>query len=193
MAALTLEESARLVHRYRWVEARSFEVLGGWVAVERAPEVQRLFGVQAHHHAWHAALWEERLPSCWGASPPVVDGVTPELEAFLAAVAEPAGPDATVERLVGMYRVLVPHKLATYRRHLAGVSPVADGPVTRALRLVLQDEVEDWQEGEALLQARLTTPALARRAAEHQGDLEALLVAAGGITGAFRVAPASIG
>jgi hypothetical protein len=193
MVVRTLEETARLVHRYRWLEARTFELLGGWVAVERAPEVQRLFGVQAHHHAWHAELWEQRLPSARGASPPVPDSVPPGLEAFVDALAQPTGPEATVERLVGVYRVLVPHKLTTYRRHLAEVSPVADGPVARALRLALRDELDDWQEGEAMLQERLTTPELARRAAERQGVLEALLVAAGGISGGFRAAPASIG
>ena len=36
--------------------------------------------------------------------------------------------------------------------------PVTDGPVARALRLVLNDEIEDWQAGERMVQRLVTRP-----------------------------------
>lgn len=39
-----------------------FRQVGGWVADERDPALQRWFAVGSHRHAWHAELWAERLP-----------------------------------------------------------------------------------------------------------------------------------
>jgi hypothetical protein len=53
----------------------------------------------------------------------------------------------------------------------------------RSLRFALQDEQEDWRDGEMLLQSLISTPEHVDRAAAHQVALEKLMVAAGGITG----------
>jgi hypothetical protein len=39
-----------------------FRRVGGWVADENDPGLQRWFAIGSHRHAWHAELWEERLP-----------------------------------------------------------------------------------------------------------------------------------
>jgi hypothetical protein len=49
---------------------------------------------------------------------------------------------------------------------------------------MLQDEFEDWREGEMLIQSMIETPEELDRAIRRQHELEALLVAAGGIAGA---------
>jgi hypothetical protein len=38
------------------------------------------------------------------------------------------------------------------------VGQVTDGPVARALRLVLNDEIEDWHAGERLVERLVTRP-----------------------------------
>jgi hypothetical protein len=53
----------------------------------------------------------------------------------------------------------------------------------RSLRFILQDEFDDWREGEMLLQSLITSPEEVERAANRQRELEQLIVAAGGITG----------
>src|SRR5580692_6542000 len=61
--ALSLDAQARLVGSYQWIERRLFEVLGSWVASEPVPEAQMLFDVYSQQHAWHAALFADRLPA----------------------------------------------------------------------------------------------------------------------------------
>ncbi|MEQ8439677.1 MAG: hypothetical protein RIB65_19455 [Ilumatobacter fluminis] len=39
-----------------------FGQIGEWVADESDPALQRWFAVGSHRHAWHADLWDERLP-----------------------------------------------------------------------------------------------------------------------------------
>jgi hypothetical protein len=111
-----------------------------------------------------------------------------EFVAFIDAITEPEAPELTIEKLVGVYRVLIPHKIAAYTYHLNATSTITDAPTIRSLKFVLQDELEDWREGEMMLQSLIRTPEDAKRAAAHQGMLEALIVKAGGIAG-----PGSLG
>ena len=101
---------------------------------------------------------------------------------------EPEKPDETIEKLVGVYRVLIPHKIAAYTYHLNNTSTITDAPTIRSLKLILNDEFEDWRDGEMLIQSLVETPEEVERAAAHQVSLEKLLLAAGGIAG-----PGSIG
>jgi hypothetical protein len=111
-----------------------------------------------------------------------------ELVTFMDAVTEPEGPDRTIEKLVGVYRVLIPHKIAAYTYHLNNTSRITDAPTIRSLTFILQDEFEDWRDGEMLIQSLMRSPEDVQRATERQGRLEQLMFAAGGIAG-----PGSIG
>ena len=111
-----------------------------------------------------------------------------DVVAFMEAVTEPEAPDQTLEKLVGVYRVLIPHKIAAYTYHLNGTSRITDAPTIRSLKFVLQDELDDWRDGEMIVQSLIETSDDVERAAAHQARLEALIVRAGGIAG-----PGSIG
>jgi hypothetical protein len=204
----TLEETARRLGAYRWVELRLFELMGGWVTTTPELEVKLALATQCSHHAWHAELWLARLPVT---AELTVEGLTVPATAavadLLAAVAGDGSPGVssgggtpgvssgggtpglTVERLVGVYRVLVPRLIAAYSFHLDHASLVADAPVIRALKFALSDELEDWRAGEALLQALIGSEEAARRAASRQADLEVLAVRAGGIAGPGSIGP----
>jgi hypothetical protein len=187
--AFTVEETARRVGNYKWVEQRLFEALGGWVATVPELDVKLKLGTHCYKHAWHAELWHKRLPELREMNPdrltvPANDGVV----AFMDAVTEPEDPDRTIEKLVGVYRVLIPRKIAAYTYHLNNTSNITDAPTIRSLKFVIADEFDDWRDGEMMLQSLIETPDDARRAAEHQARVEGLAVAAAGIAG-----PGSIG
>lgn len=180
----SVEETARRVGHYKWIEMRLFEALGGWVATVPELDVKMRLGTHTYHHAWHAELWHKRLPELREMNPDRLT-VPPndELVAFVDALTEPEAPEHTIEKLVGVYRVLIPHKIAAYTYHLNGTSTITDAPTIRSLRFILQDELDDWRDGEMLIQSMLDAPADVERAAAHQAKLESLLVAAGGIAG----------
>ncbi|MBW3557414.1 MAG: hypothetical protein KY454_10825 [Actinobacteria bacterium] len=184
-----LEEAARRLGHYRWIEMRLFEILGGWAASVPEVAVKLLLAPHSFHHAWHSELWHKRLPQLREMSPEAMT-VPPNdtMVEFVDALVAPKDPDETIEKMVGVYRVLIPHKITAYGFHLDHTEVTTDGPTIRWLRHVLQDEMDDWREGEMLIQSLLQTPDEVQRAAAHQARLEALLVAAGGIAG-----PGSIG
>jgi hypothetical protein len=168
---------------------RLFEALGGWVATVPELDVKLRLGTHCYHHAWHAELWHKRLPELREMNQ---DRLTippnDELVAFVEAMTEPEDADLTIEKLVGVYRVLIPAKIAAYTYHLNNTSTVTDAPTIRSLKFALQDEFDDWRDGEMLLQSLIETDEEVERATAHQTKLQKLLLAAGGIAG-----PGSIG
>jgi hypothetical protein len=178
---LTLGESARVMGHYRWVEMRLFEILGGWGPEVPELEAKLLVATHAPHHAWHSSLWRDRLPELAGVDrDELTIAANSDVVACLDAVQR---SERTIEKLVGVYRVVLPRLIASYAGHLDRASPVTDGPAIRALKLVLADELDDWKEGEAVLQSLLIDELAVRQAAEHQAGVEGRLVRAGGIIG----------
>jgi hypothetical protein len=187
--AFDVAESARRVGHYKWVEMRLFEALGGWVATVPELDVKMRLGTHCYKHAWHAELWHKRLPELREMNPerltlPANDAMV----AFMAAMTEPEGRDQTLEKLVGVYRVLIPHKISAYTYHLNNTSSITDAPTIRSLKLALNDEFDDWRDGEMMIQSLIGGDSDVERAAAHQSRLEKWLVAAGGIAG-----PGSLG
>ena len=172
---MLIRETARRLARHRYVERRLFEVVGAWATDADEAEVVALLTAQAHHHAWHASLWEERLPVLH--DQPSEELVPPVgLVTLLDAVAAPA---ELLERLVGLVRVVLPELLAGYQADVDAAVPVADGPMVRALRLVIDDEQQDWRAAASLLRSLVRGEEQVERAAAHQLRLERLLLAAG--------------
>src|SRR3546814_2145320 len=83
---------------------------------------------------------------------------------------EPEAPELTIEKLVGAYRVLIPAKIAAYTYHLNNTSTITDAPTIRSLKFILQDELDDWRDGEMMLQSLIET-----RSEEHTSELQSLM------------------
>jgi hypothetical protein len=199
--ALPLERTAALVGEYRWIETTLFTLLGSWITDMPIAGVQVHLDAQSMRHAWHAEVWGDRLPVLAGSDPDAVTRPSAATAALFAALdgVEPVdeGPGATwppadraaaprpgaLPRLAGLYRVVLPRLVTSYTRHLGVVAPVADGPLRRALRLVLRDEVEDWMAGERLVQRLVTRPHDVAAVYEFQQHLETVAVAAGAHSG----------
>ena len=149
--AETLEESARRIGHHAWIELRLFETLGAWVTAVPELEAKAVLAAQSYHHAWHAELWHGLLPSVPHLHGP--DLVVPSGPATAAQIDSLAAATGTVERLAGLYEVVLPALMAAYRDHLGRTTPVTDAPTIRALRLVLADSEDDARTGERLLRS----------------------------------------
>ena len=138
-------EPVRRSRRFRDLERRLFEVIGGWVPEVADPEVKLVLRAQSFQHAWHADLWANLIPPGLEEGEPAPDG---ELEKTVAAMAEAAD---TPSRLDCAYRVVLPELVATYTGYRDRALPAAEGPMVRALTLMLADEHEACEAGRRLL------------------------------------------
>ncbi|MEM7337949.1 MAG: hypothetical protein AAF467_04820 [Actinomycetota bacterium] len=190
-SAFTVLETARRVGHYKWLEMRLFELLGTWVAVTPELEIKYRLGVHCYHHSAHAELWHRRLPELADVNPEQLTAPpNPETERLLEQmVPDPWAPDLTIERLVALYRVVLPHLIGAYTFHLNNTSQMADAPTIRSLRICLQDDMEEWREGEMMLQTLVRDDEDIERATRHQGEVTRLLVAAGGVIGPGSLGP----
>src|SRR5687768_12189363 len=119
----SVEESAKRVGHYKWIEMRLFEVLGGWVATVPELDVKMMLGRHCYHHAWHSELWTKRLPELREMVPEKLTAAPNEhMERFVEMLTEPEAPELTLEKLVGVYRVLLPRKMAAYTFHMNNTS-----------------------------------------------------------------------
>src|SRR2546426_11625577 len=79
------------------------------------------------------------------------DAANPAVAAFMDCLEDAEGPDQTIERLVGVYGVLKPHLLATYRGHLARANAVYEPPTRRILARCIDDERRHIAAGATIL------------------------------------------
>lgn len=192
-SAFSVEETARRVGHYKWIEMRIFEMLGGWVAMCPELEVKMQVGSHCYNHAFHADLWHKRLPELGELKQDRLT-VPPndELVELLDTMAGGMTTELTIERLTGMYRVLLPALIGAYTYHLNNTSTVTDAPTMRALKMCLGDDTEEWRDGELLLQSLLQDDAAIDRSSVEQARLSKLLLLAGGVAGEGSIFPATI-
>ena len=197
---LSLGASAALIGEYRWIEHALYRLLGQWVSDTPLAAVQLHLDAQSMRHSWHAELWGDRLPVLAGFDPDEVSRPSPPTVAMFATLTgapppvdgpSPSWPTAedppdrpgALPRLAGLYRVVLPRLVTGYQRHLDLAEAVTDGPVIRTLRLVLNDEIEDWRSGERLVQRLVSRPHDVAAVYEFLERLESSVVGAGASSG----------
>jgi hypothetical protein len=178
----SVDASARRIRNYRYAEERMLRALGGWIALTPELPAKLLFGRHVWDCAQHADLWGKRLPELRAPaqqSEPANDRMTK----FMDLLESVEGPHQTLERIAGVYRVLKPHLVTVYARHLAHANPVYEPPTRRILERCVEEERRHAAAG-AIVLARLARDARAReRAGIWEQRLLALLGEAGGVTG----------
>lgn len=170
----TLHDISALVGGRVWLERRLFSMLGGWVTSTPEPRAKLFLDEMSRRHGWHAQVWFERLPQL-----SVIDAealVVPPDPSAVALFEQLELAGSTVTRLDGTYRVLLPRLVTAYRRTLEGLAPAADASLARWSRVILTDDVEEWQRGEELLDALVVDDDQLAEMATRRLPLERLLL-----------------
>lgn len=179
----TVEQSVERIVSYRWAQQQISAALGGWVATIPELDVKAMLGPHCYQHAWHADLWRQRLPELKEADENRAEPANDAFAAFMAKLTSPDDGDQTIEKLVGVYRVVVPHLLATYTFHRHVTSDIVDAPTVRLLGFMLQDLHQQLAEGEMMIQDLARSADLRRRAGDWHTELDVLLAESGGVAG----------
>jgi hypothetical protein len=178
----SVETSARRIRHYRYAEERLMRMLGGWIALSPELPVKLLFGRHVWDCAQHADLWGRRLPELRA---PAQQSEPPNdaFVRFVDLLEGREGPGDSSDRVVGVYRVLKPHLLATYEAHLAAANPIYEPPTRRILERCIGEERRHVAAGAVVLERLLTDAGQRRRAEAWETRLVGALKQAGGVTG----------
>jgi hypothetical protein len=178
----SVEASAQRIRHYRYAEERMMRGLGGWIALTPELSVKLLLGRHVWDCAQHADLWGRRLPELRAPA----QQSEPANERFVRFMDLLDGREArgeSLERVVGVYRVLKPHLLATYQAHLAAANPVYEPPTRRILERCIADERRHIAAGAVVLPRLLPDASRRERAADWERRLCEALAEAGGVGG----------
>lgn len=156
--------------------------LGGWIALTPELGVKLLFGRHVWDCAQHADAWGKRLPEL-RAPAQQSEPANERVVRFMDLLDGREGRDETVERVVGVYRVLKPHLVATYQQHLAQTNPIFEPPTRRILERCLDEERRHVAAGAIVLERLLRDARCRARAEAWERQLVPALVEAGGVTG----------
>jgi len=179
---LSVDESARRIRHYRYVEERMMRILGGWIALTPELPAKLLFGRHVWDCAQHADLWGRRLPEL-RAPAQQSEPANDEVARLLDLLEEAERPQDTLRRVAGMYRVVKPHLAAVYEHHLAATNPIYEPPTRRILERCLAEERRHVASGAVVFDGlRKAAPGVAG-VDEWQARVLAALGKAGGVTG----------
>jgi hypothetical protein len=178
----SVRQSARYIMNYRYAEERMMRMMGGWIALTPQLPVKLEMARQVYEDALHADALGKRL----GELRSQAQVSRSPNEAFAGLMDEIENKEQwedTIERLVGIYRVLKPHLVAHYSAHVAAANPIYEPPTLRILAHLMEDEKRHIERGSVLLNDLLDSAGAHRRAAQWQAHLDEILAAAGGVTG----------
>jgi hypothetical protein len=178
----SVRQSAGFIMNYRYAEERMMRMMAGWIALTPQIPVKVEMARQVYECALHADALGKRLGELRSQAQ-VSRPPNESFVGFMNAIEDQEQWEDTIERLVGIFRVLKPHLVAHYSTHVTAANPIYEPPTLRILAHLVEDEKRHIERGLVLLDDLLDTPEKHRRAAAWQGHLEELLAAAGGVTG----------
>ncbi len=178
----SVRQSVNHIMNFRYAEERMMRMMAGWIALTPEIPVKLEMARQVYEDALHTDALGKRLPEL-RAQAQVSKAANENFASFIQEIEDKEEWEETIERLVGIYRVLKPHLIAHYSSHVTAANPVYEPPTIRILAKMLEDEKAHVEKGLVLLGDLLDTPEKSRRAAQWQAHLEELLAASGGVTG----------
>src|ERR1700688_1008800 len=177
----SVRQSAGFIMNYRYAEERMMRMMAGWIALTPQIEVKLEMARQVYEDALHTDALGKRLPerrAQIAPKPPNAEFVT-----FMNMIEDKEEWEDTIERLVGIYRVLKPHLISHYSAHIEAANPVYEPPTLRILARLVEEEKRHVERGSVLLGDLLDSPEKHRRASRWEAHLDESLTASGGVTG----------
>jgi 1,2-phenylacetyl-CoA epoxidase catalytic subunit len=178
----SVRQSVNHIMNYRFAEERMMRMMAGWIALTPELPIKLEMAKQVYEDALHTDALGKRLPEL-RAQAQVSKAANEQFAVFIQEIEDKEEWEDTIERLVGIYRVLKPHLISHYSAHVTAANPVYEPPTIQILARMLEEEKAHVEKGLVLLDDLLDSAETHRRASRWQSHLEDLLAASGGVTG----------
>lgn len=177
----TVEENARRLTRFFYLERRLAQGLGSWTLAIPDFEVKVETGRHLFWHADAARRLRERLHEQEMRLREIDAFRDEEIDGFLDELLSAAD---TPELLVGVHQVVGKALETAYRHHMDDTCPIADAPTIRTLRAILLDYAPMLEWAEQAITAYIEGGIDESRLEAWRWHLSRLLASIGGVTGA---------
>jgi 1,2-phenylacetyl-CoA epoxidase catalytic subunit len=157
-------------------------MMAGWIALTPELPVKLEMARQVYEDALHTDALGKRLGELRSTAQ-ISKPANSAFVTFMNTIEDKEEWEDTIERLVGIYRVLKPHLISHYSSHIEAANPVYEPPTLRILARLVEEEKRHVERGSVLLDDLLDSKEEHHRASQWESHLEDLLAAAGGVTG----------
>lgn len=180
-----VEATALRVRNYRYAEEWMMMILGGWIATIPELPVKTGLGKIVWDLAQGADALGKRLPElrCGRVSVDSSRAANEGFAALIREVAEPDDPDLTIEKLTGVFDVLIPHLLEVYERNMEETDAIADAPTIELLDDIVRRHRRHLDWGREVLDRLCEGDAERQRHRERAEALSRRLRECGGVAG----------
>jgi hypothetical protein len=152
----SIADIARLAGSYKWCELQIAAALGSWSDAIPESSASALCGSHAHIHAWHADLWNDRIPTLWDTdNAHLVQPPHTEAESAIQRLSNHEKLATTAQKLDAMYCDVLPMLREMYTIHLKAIDSRIDPPTARILELCITDTDKHIALGTSVLDAVL--------------------------------------
>ncbi len=180
-----VEATARRVRNFRYAEEWTMMIMGGWLATVPEIPVKTGLGKIIWETAQAADDLGRRLPElrCGQRAVTTSESANQGFADLIGDISEPESPDLTVEKLTGVFDVLVPHLIAVYEQTMRDTDQICDAPTIELLDDILRKKRRHEAWGKEVLARLCDTDAKRERRRERATQLRRHLDACGGVTG----------
>ena len=180
-----VEAMARRCRNFRYAEEWMMMMLGGWVATIPELPVKTGLGKVIWETAQAADVLGNRLPElrCGKKAVEASQSANDAFAAFIQSVCEPERPDLTIEKLAGVFDVLMPHLVDVYEHTMRATDQICDAPTIELLEDIVRKRRRHIRWGQEVLDRLCDTDALRERRRARVDLMNAELTASGGVTG----------
>ena len=189
-----VEATALKVRNFRYAEEWMMMIMGGWIATIPEIPVKTGLGKIIWETAQAADELGKRLPElrCGRKAQEASEVSNNAFADFIQAVSEPETPDLTIEKLVGIFDVLIPHLVEVYELHNRETDLISDAPTIELLELVLRRKRQHIEWGQEVLEALCDSDEKKLRRRQRAEELSKVLAASGGVTGVLSTSKESL-
>lgn len=180
-----VEATARRVRNFRYTHEWMTMMMGGWLATVPELPVKTGLGKVIWESAQAADELGKRLPELRAgrnlttASQAANQGYAD----LIQEIATPESPDRTIEKLAGLFGVLMPHLIEVYERTMRETDQICDAPTIELLDDATRKLRRHVAWGKEVLDRICDTDGKRERRVSRERDVQEKLVACGGVTG----------
>jgi hypothetical protein len=184
-----VESTARRVRNFRYAEEWMMMMLGGWAATIPELPVKTGFGKVIWETAQAADEFGKRLPElrCGRKSVDASESANEGFAGFIQAVSEPETPDLTVEKLAGVFDLLMPHLVDIYEQTIRETDQICDAPTIEILEDIVRKRKRHIAWGQATLDTLCDSDDKRDRRKARVALLKEKIIACGGVTGTLEM------
>jgi hypothetical protein len=180
-----VDSTSRRIRNFRYAEEWMMMVMGGWMATVPEVPVKTGLGKVVWETAQAADTLGKRLPELRCARRPgqASEVANAGFKGFIDSMCEPEDPDHTIEKLTGVFDVLMPHLVETYEITMRSTDQIADAPTIDLLEDIVRRRRKHLAWGHEVLDRLCDTDARRERRRVRRETLRTILHECGGVTG----------